>query len=306
MMLHFSPAGNRGVFFWHEGGGTMTDHIARAMACGGKIRAVTCVTTALTNDICFLQGTSPVVTIALGRALAGAALLGSTLKQGQRLAVKFEGTGPMRKLIAEADWDGTLRGTVAVPDAQAASVADALGPAGFLTVTKDLGLKEPYSGMVPLHTSEIGADLAYYLTDSEQIPSAVAVGVGLAPDGQVEVAGGFLIQSLPPSDEAAVERLMIRLEGLPPLSALLRGGRTPTALLELLLDGLDFNLLETTELSFRCGCSREKVERALLSLGRAELGRMVDEQGEAKVVCEFCKQQFRFERGELEALSRSS
>lgn len=283
----------------------MNDHLARAMAAKGKLRAVACVTTQLVNDICFLQGASPVVSIALGRAISGAALLGSTLKQGQRLALKFEGNGPMKKLIAEADWDGALRGTVAVPQTEADSVPAALGRAGFLTVTRDLGLKEPYSGMVQLYTSEIAEDLAYYLTDSEQIPSAVGLGVSLTPDGQVAVAGGFLIQSLPPSDEAAVEQVMARIEQLPPLTSLLQEGKSPAELLELLLEGLEYNPLESTELSFRCGCTRDKVERALLSLGQVELRRLIDEQGQAQVACEFCKQQYRFEREELEALSIS-
>lgn len=274
----------------------MNDHLARAMAAKGKLRAVACVTTSVVNDICFLQGCSPVVSVALGRAVSGAALLGSTLKQGQRMAIKFEGNGPMQKLIAEADWDGALRATVGVPDAVAESVPDALGRAGFLTVTKDLGLKEPYSGMVQLYTSEIAQDLAYYLTDSDQIPSAVGLGVSLAPDGQVAVAGGFLIQSLPPSDESAVEQVMTRIEQLPPLTTLLAGGTSPTALLELLLEGLEYNLLESTDLSFRCGCSLDKVERALLSLGKEELERLMAEQGSAEVTCEFCRRQYRLDR----------
>jgi molecular chaperone Hsp33 len=282
-----------------------TDHIARAMAVKGKIRAVACVTTRLANDICFLQETSPIVSIALGRALSGAALLGSTLKQGQRTAIKFEGSGPLRKLIVEIDWDGALRGTVAVPDAMAENVPAVIGRAGFLTVTRDLGLKEPYSGMVQLTTSEIAEDLAYYLTDSEQIPSAVGLGVSLAEDGQIAASGGFLIQSLPPSDEDAVEKIMAAIAELPPLSSLLQQGTTPEQLLELLLAGVEHHPLESTELFFRCGCSRDKVERAILSLGVDGLKKMIAEQGEASVTCEFCKQQYRFERSELETLSRS-
>lgn len=280
----------------------MHDHTARAMAAKGKIRAVACVTTRLANDISFLQGASPAVSMALGRALSGVALMGSILKQGQRLAIKFEGTGPMRKLIAEADWDGALRATVAVPEAMAESVPDLLGRAGFLTVTKDLGLKEPYSGTVQLITSEIGEDLAYYLTDSEQIPSAVGLGVSLAENGRLAVSGGFMIQSLPPSDETAVERIMTAIASLPPLTVLMKEGKTPQELLELLLEGVDHHSLESTDLFFRCGCSREKVERALLTLGTSELERMITEQDEAEVSCEFCKQQYRFERSELETL----
>lgn len=280
----------------------MSDHIARAMAVKGKIRAVACVTTKLANDICFLQGCSPIASIALGRALSGAALVGSTLKQGQRTAIKFEGGGPLRKLIAEIDWDGAMRGTVAVPDAIAGSVPEALGRAGFLTVTRDLGMKEPYTGMVQLYTSEIAEDLAYYLTDSEQIPSAMGLGVSLADDGQIAVSGGFLIQSLPPSDEAAVDQIMATISTLPPLTTLLNDGTTPQQLLDILLKGVEHHQLESTDLFFRCGCSRDKVERALLSLGNAELKRLIAEQGEASVTCEFCKQQYRFERSELETL----
>lgn len=283
----------------------MTDHIARAMAAKGKIRAVACVTTKLANDISFLQGASPAVTVALGRAISGAALMGSILKQGQRLAIKFEGNGPMQKLIAEADWNGALRATVAAPEAMAESVPALLGKAGFLTVTKDLGLKEPYSGTVQLVSSEIGEDLAYYLTDSEQIPSAVGLASCLSEDGQLAISGGFLIQSLPPSDEVAVERIMASIGTLPPLTTLLKDGTTPRQLLDILLEGVEHHPLESTELFFRCGCSRDKVERALLSLGKTELERMIEEQGEAAVTCEFCKQQYRFERSELEALSRS-
>lgn len=280
----------------------MTDHIARAMAARGKIRAVACVTTKLANDISFLQGASPVVTVALGRAISGAALLGSILKQGQRLALKFEGNGPVKKLIAEVEWDGALRATAGVPSAVAENIPALIGRAGFLTVTKDLGLKEPYSGTVQLYSSEIAEDLAYYLTDSEQIPSAMGLGVSLADDGQIEVSGGFLIQSLPPSDEAAVNRIMATISTLPPLATLLKNGATPQQLLDILLEGVEHHPLESTELFFRCSCSRDKVERALLSLGKTELERMITEQGETSVTCEFCKQQYQFERSELEAL----
>jgi len=280
----------------------VTDHIARAMAVKGKIRAVACVTTKLANDICFLQGASPIASIALGRALSGVALVGSTLKQGQQMAIKFEGSGPLRKMIAEIEWDGAIRGTVAVPDAVAESVPAAVGRAGFLTVTKDLGMKDPYSGMVQLYTSEIAEDLAYYLTDSEQIPSAVGLSTSLGADGQITASGGFLIQSLPPSDEDAVEKIMAAIAALPPLSTLLQEGKTPEELLTILLSGVESIPLESTELFFRCGCSKEKVARALISFGAEELGRMAEEDEGATVTCEFCKQQYHFERSDIEAI----
>ena len=280
----------------------MRDQLARAMAAKGKIRAVACITTKLSDDISFLQGASPAVTLAMGRALPGAALLASTLKHGQRLALRFEGNGPMQRLIVEADWDGALRATVAVPEAMADRVPGLLGRAGFLTVTKDLGLKDPYSGMVQLYTSEIAEDLAYYLTESEQIPSAVGLGATLTDEGRIEVSGGFLIQSLPPSDEAAVEQIMATIDTLPPLTTLLKEGKTPQELLELLLAGVEHHPLESTDLFFRCGCSKEKVEKALIAIGRPELERLIAEQGEADVTCEFCRQQYRLEKTELEQL----
>ncbi len=280
----------------------MRDQLARAMAAKGKIRAVACITTKLSDDISFLQGASPAVTLAMGRALPGAALLASTLKHGQRLALRFEGNGPMQRLIVEADWDGALRATVAVPEAMADRVPGLLGRAGFLTVTKDLGLKDPYSGMVQLYTSEIAEDLAYYLTESEQIPSAVGLGATLTDEGRIEVSGGFLIQSLPPSDEAAVEQIMATIDTLPPLTTLLKEGKTPQELLELLLAGVEHHPLESTDLFFRCGCSKEKVEKALIAIGRPELERLIAEQGEADVTCEFCRQQYRLEKAELEQL----
>ncbi len=280
----------------------MNNQLARAMGAKGKIRAVACVTTQLADDISFLQGASPAVALAMGRALSGAALLGSTLKKGQRLALKFEGSGPIKRLIAEADWDGAVRATVAEPAAMADSIPALLGRAGFLTVTKDLGLKEPYSGMVQLYTSEIGEDLAYYLTDSEQIPSAVGLAATLTEEGRIAVCGGFLIQSLPPSDESAVEQIMATIAALPPLTTLLKEGKSPEGLLELLLSGVDHHPLESTELFFRCGCSKEKVEKALIAMGRTELERLIAEQGEANVTCEFCRQQYRLEKPELEQL----
>ena len=280
----------------------MQDHIARAMALKGSIRAIACVTTQLTNQICTMQETSPIATITLGRVLAGTALLGSSLKQGQHIAVKFEGSGPLQKVIAEADWNGTLRGTVAQPQVDATSVPDALGRAGFLTVRKDLGLREPYSGTIPLYTSEIAEDIAYYLTDSEQVPSAVGITVRLDDSGMVSAAGGFLIQSLPPSDPAMVEQLLNSINQLPPLHELLTSGTTPTELLERLLSGIDHHLLEQTPLSFGCRCSQIKAEQAVCSLGVTELKTIIAEEESTTITCEFCKQRYTFGKEALEEI----
>jgi len=276
------------------------DYTARSMAINGKIRAVACVTTKTVREICALQGCSPVAATALGRVVSGAALLGSNLKHGQHIAIRFEGNGPLKKLIAEADWDGALRGTVAVPDVSADSVCAALGKAGFVIVTKDLGLKEPYSGMVQLYTSEIAEDLAYYLTESEQIPSAVGLSASVGTDGLITASGGFLIQSLPPSDNLAVDAIMDSISKLPPLSKLLQEGITPEKLLDLLLAGVEHHQLESTELFFRCGCTKEKVSRAIFSIGNDELQNILKQEGDITVTCEFCKQKYHFSKEDLE------
>jgi molecular chaperone Hsp33 len=275
---------------------------------GANARAVACVTTDLVREACRTQGTRPTGTVALGRALSAAALMVALLKDGQRVSLKFEGSGPLRKVITEADADGAVRGTVGDPtvdlpsDGSGISVAPALGRAGFLTVRKDLGLKEPYSGTVQLLNSEIATDLAYYFTESEQLPSAVGLGVFLDRDGEVAAAGGFLLQSLPPSDPEAIEALATRAEAAPPLSELLLGGDTPEQVLARILGDLPFRALERRPLRFRCSCNRERVEQALVSLGPDQLGEMVAAGEDGEVACEFCRQQYVIPAAELELL----
>jgi len=290
----------------------MKDHYIRALSTSGGIRIITCSTAELARQVCLLQQASHTVSVALGRGLAAGALMGGLLKGNQRLAMKFEGNGPMVKMIIEADGDGSVRGCVGNPAAEAEpvdgrwNVPGVLGKAGFLTVSKDLGMGgEPYHGMVQLHSSEIGEDLALYLTESEQIPSAVGLGVSLDVDGVVDLCGGFLLQALPKADEAEISLLLERIAAMPPITQFLAEGG-PEALLQYLVGDIPYTPLETRELFFRCGCSREKVERALHSLGAAELHDMRLQDGHAEVTCEFCRQSYRFEADELEQLAALS
>ncbi|MSM39967.1 MAG: Hsp33 family molecular chaperone HslO [Geobacter sp.] len=286
----------------------MNDYLVRIITENGSVRALACVTTALVNEACQRHGAWPTAAVALGRALTGGTLMGALLKTGQRVALSFEGNGPLQKLLVEADANGAVRGSVRVPavhmeDSEGRlDVAGALGKAGLLTITKDLGLKEPYKGIVPLATSEIGEDLAQYLTESEQIPSAVGLGVFVEPDNSVSAAGGFLIQALPPSDDAVVERLMQRIAELPPLTTLLRQGTTPEDLLAKLFAGIPYTVLEKRALAFVCSCSRERIERVLLSLGKRDLAELLEKQGETEVTCEFCRERYHFDRSDLERL----
>jgi molecular chaperone Hsp33 len=290
----------------------MKDHIIRALSVTGGVRALVCSGAALAREICLLHGASATVSIALGRGLAGGALMGALLKSGQRLALKFEANGPLRKMIIEADSDGAVRASVANPTAEAEpregrwNVPDVLGRAGFLTVSKDLGLGgEPYHGLVQLRSSEIGDDLAYYLADSEQTPSAVGLSAALDETGQIAVCGGFLVQALPNADESMLETVMANIASLPPLASLLREG-DPQKLLEQLFDSITYTRLETRDIFFRCGCTREKVERALVSFGPHELRDMSTRDKGAEVTCEFCRQVYHFDAGELEKMGEAA
>ena len=200
----------------------MSDHVVRALSASGGIRVLVCTAGELTRTVCALQGASSTVSIALGRGLAGGALMGALLKSGQRVALKFEGNGPLLKMMVEADSDGAVRASAGNPSAEAEplngqwNVAGVLGRAGFLTVSKDLGLGgEPYRGMVQLRSSEIGDDLAYYLADSEQTPSAIGLGASLDENGRISTCGGFLVQALPGADDVEIEAVLAAIASLP-------------------------------------------------------------------------------------------
>jgi len=287
----------------------MKDHIVRALSSAGGIRILACSINHLAREICGMQRTSSTASIALGRGLAGGALMGALLKPGQRVALKFEGNGPLQKMIIEADADGAVRGCAGNPAAEAEpldgrwNVPGIIGRAGFLTVTKDIGMGgEPYHGMVQLRSSEIGDDLAYYLTESEQVPSAVGVGAGLDGDGQVSFCGGFLVQALPRAGDSELEAVLNNIAALPPLADMLQSG-DPQALLGHIFGDIPYILLESHDLFFRCGCNRDKVERALLSFDTNELRDMIEKDGGAEVICEFCRQAYSFDASDLGRLS---
>ncbi len=286
----------------------MTDYLVRAISDGANVIGLTCLTTGLVEEARKIHGTSRTASAALGRALTGGLLMGALLKKGQRLALKFEGNGPLKKIIVEADNDGTVRGFVGVPEAEVPfkdeklNVSGALGSQGLLTVIKDLGLKEPYQGVVNLLSGEIGEDIAFYYSESEQTPSAVGLGVFVEPDGTVSAAGGFLIQTLPPTEPKMVDRLIENIRRTPMVTEFFRGGKSPEALLAELFSGLPYHVLGKKGLSFRCRCSKERVEKVLVALGSVELEKMITEQGKAEVTCEFCRTVYHFSREEMENL----
>jgi molecular chaperone Hsp33 len=270
----------------------------RALSDDGYIRVSVAATTNLVEEVHRRQQSDPTATVAIGRLATAAALMGSLLKGQQRVGLTIEGNGPLQRLQAEADAHGQVRATLKVARADLPplegryDVAGAVGRAGFLHVVKDIGLKEPYRGMVQLVSSEVAEDLAYYFTTSEQTPSSVGLGVELGQQAEVAAAGGFLVQLMPAVDDATVERLTEILESLPPVTSLLRQGLSPSAIIAQLLDGLSYRELGTTALSFSCSCSQQQTIRLLRTLGAAEIDSLIEDLGEAKVTCEYCKEAY--------------
>lgn len=282
----------------------MADHLVRIMTKDGTLRASAAATTELVGEICRRQGTDLTAAVALGRLATGAALFGSLLKDEQRLALQIEGNGPLQKLQAETDAQGTVRASIRqplsglTPRNDRFDVAGAIGRAGFLHVTKDLGLGEPYRSMVQLVSSEVAEDLAWYLTTSEQVPSTVALGVLPAEDGTIAVAGGYLIQAMPGADDATLSELETRIKTFPPTTTLLRDGLTPEEILARLFDGIDYTVQATVPLRFACGCSRRQALNILSLLPEDERSAL---QGETEIVvtCEFCREPYSFTPAEL-------
>jgi molecular chaperone Hsp33 len=277
------------------------DYLVRVIAKEAGVRGLACVTTSLSNEIAARHEAAPTAAVCLARGLTGGALMGALLKVGQRLAMKLEGDGPLGKLLVEADAYGRLRGyvgdkTLTLPlVAGEQDVVSALGQFGFLTVAKDLKLKEPVESLVPLQTATVDADLTFYLNQSEQIPSAVEIGVLADDDGTITAAAGFLIQALPPYEEATIQRIIGRIQNMPPIEELLREGSGPEDLLALLFTGLAYEVLEERPLSFRCTCSQERSEQALINLGREGLTNLLETEGEAVVDCHFCGARYLFD-----------
>ncbi len=287
----------------------MADHLQRVISEDGRFFGIGCVTTDLVAEACRRHDTGPVAAVALGRALTANILLAALLKDDQRVMLRFEGNGPLRKIVTEGFCTGEVRGYVAEPHAHVPlkngmiDVASGLGQAGFLTVTKDIGVGQNYEGTVQLYTSEIGEDVAYYLAESEQIPSAIAVGVQVGVDGRILAAGGFLVQSLPPADASLIASLEANVQGLGSISSAILQGKTPHDILDVLFGDIPHRTLLTQPLCYQCSCSQEKMASALLSLDRDGLTRLKEEKPDGvEVRCEFCGSAYLFDGAALQGV----
>ncbi len=291
----------------------MSDQLIRAISQDGLIKVSAVSTRDLTERARQIHKTLPVATAALGRLLAGASMMGNALKEeAASLTLQIKGGGPLGTLLAVSDHEGNVRGTVENPAVDIPlredgklDVGTAVGNQGTLTVIRDLRMKEPYLGSVGLLWGEIAEDIALYFVESEQIPTACGLGVLVDRDQSVLAAGGYLVQLLPGAGEETAEQLEASLRSAGPVTELLKADPDPEALLRAALPGLGLEVLEKRPVEYRCDCSRERMERALISLGREELRAMIDEQGSAELTCRFCDNVQRFSREELEALLAS-
>lgn len=286
------------------------DQIVRVIAKDAPIKAVAISGTALVERARAIHDTWPVATAALGRLLMGASMMGNMLKgEDNSLTLRVRGGGPLGSLTAVSDSEGNVRGYVQNPAVDVPrkahaklDVGAAVGCNGELTVIKDLNMKEPYVGSVQLVGGEIAEDIAAYYYESEQIPTACALGVLIAPDQTVQTAGGYLIQLLPGAEDEVISAVERGIAEVGAVSAKLDEGISPLELLRQVLNEFDLEVLETTPVEYRCYCSAERVSRALISMGREELNSLIEEQNGAELTCQFCDKVYRYTGEDLKKL----
>jgi molecular chaperone Hsp33 len=287
------------------------DYLVRATALDERVRAFALNATGVVAELRQRHDTYPAVTAALGRTAMGALLISAaTLKEEEQLlTVEVKGGGPAGRIVVTANGRGEVRGLVGNPHAHAESVngklnvSGVVGSKGYLSVTKHLGLKDSYQGTVELLSGEVGDDLAYYLLQSEQTPSAVGVGVFVQPDHTVEAAGGYMIQLLPGLSDEEITAIEQRIAALPHPTTLLRDGATPEQILERIFPE-GYTLGDRQPVRFHCPCSRERFESAIVSLGQEEVRRIIEEEEEpfTEVVCHFCNETYQYSPSEMEAI----
>ena len=291
----------------------MSDHILRAITSDGLVQAAAISSRDLTERARQIHRMTPVATAALGRTLAAASMMGNALKSdGASLTLQFKGGGPLGTVLAVSDNEGNVRGYVTNPHVDIPlrkdgklDVGTAVGHEGTLTVIKDLHMKEPYVGTIDLLGGEIAEDVAGYFVESEQIPTACALGVLVDRDQSVKAAGGYLIQLMPGAAEDTIAKVEGGIMAAGAVSAILEKNDDPEAMLRTVMSDFDLKILETCPVEYRCYCSRERVERALISLGRTELEQMLSEQGGCQLTCQFCDAVYEFTAEDIQRLLKN-
>ena len=275
--------------------------IIRCITSDGLVMATAIDSTDIVAEAEKIHSTSAVVTAALGRLLTAGSMMGNMLKsKDNTITLRLAGGGPAGNLIVVSDWEGDVRGYVSNP-----VVEIPLNNKGNLYITKDLGMKEPYNGCIPLVSGEIAEDITAYYAVSEQIPTVCALGVLVNPDLTVKAAGGYIIQLLPAAGEDTIEKIEKGMENIPSVTAMLSSGETPLSILKRALSQFDVEVLYEHDVYYKCNCSKERIETALITLGAEELNKMADELPEVEVKCHFCDKAYKFSPKEVRNLAKS-
>ena len=290
----------------------MKDYIVRATAAEGQVRAFAATTKELVETAREHHNTSPVATAALGRLLTAGAMMGSMMKNDtDMLTIQIKCSGDIEGLTVTADSQGNVKGYAFNPDVMLPAkngkldVGGALGQ-GVMTIIKDMGLKEPYSGQTILQTGEIAEDLTYYFATSEQVPSSVGLGVLMNKDNTVKCAGGFIVQVMPFIEDEVLNKLEANIQKIQSVTSMLDNGHTPEQMLEQVLDGLNVEFTDTMDTQFKCNCSHERIEKAIISIGKKDIQEMIDDGKEVEVKCHFCNTAYTFSVEELKQILKQA
>ncbi|HDR7795003.1 TPA: redox-regulated molecular chaperone HslO [Bacillus luti] len=284
----------------------MKDYLVKALAFDGEVRAYSVRTTNTVSEAQRRHDTWRTASAALGRSLTAGTMMGAMLKGDQKLTIKVEGNGPIGPILVDAHANGDVRGYVTNPHVDFEGteqgklrVYQAVGTEGFVTVIKDIGMREPFIGQSPIVSGELGEDFTYYFAVSEQTPSSVGVGVLVNGDDSILAAGGFILQIMPGAQEETISFIEERLQNIPPVSTLIEQGLSPEELLYAVLGEDKVKVLETMDVQFNCTCSRERIESVLISLGKTELEQVREEEEETEVHCHFCNERYKFSKEDI-------
>ncbi|MDF2558229.1 MAG: Hsp33 family molecular chaperone HslO [Bacillales bacterium] len=291
----------------------MKDYLVKALAYNGQIRAYAVCSTETIQEAVKRQGTIRTSSAALGRVMTAGVMMGCMQKGEIKTNIKINGGGPIGAILVDANAKGEVRGYVTNPKADVEAfeqgkldVRSVVGTDGTLTVIKDLGLRENFSGQVPLISGELAEDFTYYFAASEQTPSSVALGVLVNPDDTIKAAGGFIVQLLPGTSEEVITKLENSLATFPPISRLIEQGLSPEEIIEWLFGDGNYTILEKMPVQFKCQCSRERIAGAIVSLGKEEILGMIEEDGKAEAHCHFCNEFYEFDEEELSQLCKEA
>jgi molecular chaperone Hsp33 len=287
----------------------MNDYLVKALGFNGQVRAYAVSSTQTVGEAQRRHYTWPTASAALGRSISAGLMMGAMLKGEEKLTIKVDGGGPIGAILVDSNAKGQVRGYVTHPQTHfdlneqgKLDVKRAVGTEGTLSVVKDIGLRDHFTGQVPLVSGELGEDFTYYFVTSEQVPSSVGVGVLVNPDNTILAAGGFIIQLLPGAEEATIAAIEDRLGKIAPISKMIQEGLTPEQVLEQVLGEGNVQILEKMPVQFKCQCSRERISNALISLGKEEIQDIIETEGQAEAQCHFCNEKYQFSKEQLEEL----